>query len=490
MKTYVRSKFNERNDEKMNLTAFDTNEDRKQSGGDGTDRSARNKKGRGSVLVSLGLSIFAAIALWLFVVAENNTCSGISIQVSGIEQLMSYNYTVSAIEPSTIELVLKGKNDQIDRILSDKSLVAATIHVFAHEGEEGNCLFSDVTQIKAGEYVVDVDIVLPEGVTCNTKSVKVTVSETFSRVLGKDDFRINLSNYSFGNGFSKAEEFVRENSLTVSGDEGTVSRISYIGLNIDWLKEVTDDVEAVITPVAYDSFGGVIDTKFLRFEPAQLNVAITVNKSKNFPLVLRLPEGDTGVYTLSRGTVRLIGPVALIDKIGDEIVLNEDQNFEQEPEIRALYTLEAGRFGSAVRIVEQSGNTKSLSIQVTRTEGTVQEEIVVPLSAVKIFPPEGKIYTVLEEELRITVEYSPDKNEKMTSDDLLVFLDLTNMQNGQTPVTPTVSWKPSGKFQNVRLISVSRATVNISDLPQPGGDSIDTDGDQQIQRRELYIQDL
>ena len=132
--------------------------------------------------------------------------------------------------------------------------------------------------------MVDLKITVPEGVSCNAKTVKVTIAQASSKefsTTGADlsnsgPVHLNMNNYSFANGISLDRLMIVEESITVIGDQHQVEQIDYLSLDIDWLKDLSDDATVYVTPVACDRYGDVIDSKFLRFEPASVEVNVKV----------------------------------------------------------------------------------------------------------------------------------------------------------------------------------------------------------------------
>ena len=134
----------------------------------GLSGAIKNKNTRKSIFIPLIGSIIAAFGLWLFVIWGNNTCTGITVDVVGNAQLMSNSYTVSAVEPATVDLVLKGKDEVIKRITDDPSLISASVYVFAFNDENGQRIdgvFDNEGDIAEGEYTVELKINMPEGVS-------------------------------------------------------------------------------------------------------------------------------------------------------------------------------------------------------------------------------------------------------------------------------------------------------------------------------------
>ena len=118
--------------------------------------SVKKKKRNLSVLLLI-FSLIGAVALWLFVVRDNNTVSAVTVSVTGNERLMGENLSVSLIEPQTVDIVLRGKSDQIKQILSDKSIISAKVNIFKTSqtsGNNENYIFEDESAAKVGVYTV------------------------------------------------------------------------------------------------------------------------------------------------------------------------------------------------------------------------------------------------------------------------------------------------------------------------------------------------
>jgi YbbR domain-containing protein len=433
------------------------------------------KKARRSFFIPLICSIAAAFALWLFVVWGNNTCTGIPVQVVGNEQLMSSNYTVSSIEPANIDLVFRGKTEVIKRISKDPSLVTASVSIFGTEGDASSSfIFDSVEEITPGEYTVELKFVLPEGVSCNTKSVKVTIAEAGTKdfstadadLSGKGPVRLNMSNFSFANGISLEKIVVVEENISVIGDQYKVDAIDYIALKVDWLKDLSDDAVAYVTPVACDKYGDVIDSEFLHFEPSSVQVNIKVNKQKIIHLVPKKADGDSSDYTLSVNAVRVIGSVLEIDKLKDVYEVPIEPGVLEERNV----PLEASKIGSGLRFMTEEGERNAITLVIKKTSRERKAQFSVKAEDLLLSTPPDVQFDFDKSEYQIEVLYvavDPSKTDSV-SGNAVVSLDLSKLPlaPGVYELPLKVSFTVSDNVE--RYLSVTSETVKVRVLETAG----------------------
>ncbi len=422
------------------------------------------EKGRRSVLLPLILSLIAAVGLWLFVLGSNNTVSDVQIDVLGTEQLMGSNFSVGAIDPPVVDMVLRGDAAAISRIKKDKTLIAASVNVYGTPSDRvGSYIFGEGETVKEGKYTVTLDIRLPDGVECSSKTVEVTIVPSASVVFDKTEIIIDKTNYSFANGFSLAGETVNNQTVTVIGDQETVSAIDHITLNIDWLKDIAGDVDAMVVPVAYDMYGGKIDSRFLRFEPEQVSVSISVNRKKTVSLALMQSPSDRNSYQLSTDTVTLFGPASYVDLLSDVLYINEDQDFEEQPEIAPIYTVDATSFGGKLRFCDNETDTliKTMKIEVTQTTKTVEQSILIPLEDLQIKTTEDYDCVVHTSLVELQFRYIAT-TESVVASDILLYLDLSELREGTHLLTPAVFFKSGIDAKDIEIIYKGTVEVTLT----------------------------
>lgn len=429
--------------------------------------SIKGKKSRSSVFIPLICSIVAAFALWLFVIWGNNTCTGIAVEVLGNEQLLSNNYTVSSIEPSNIDLVFRGKSDVIQRITKDPSLVTAYVNVFGDDSTPG--VFDSVENIKPGEYTVELKISVPDGVSCGSKTVKVTIAEAGSKTFSTADadlsnsgpVRLNMSNYSFANGISLDRLMIMEESVTVIGDQNKVEAIDYISLKVDWLKDFADDATIYVTPVACDKYGDEVDAKFLRFKPASVEVDVKVTKQKIIHLKPRIPEGEGADYSLSVDTLKVIGPVLEIDRLKDTIEIPVDQNLAEKK-----YELQASDLGSSIRFVTEEGERSTITIVAQKRQRTFKTTLTVSAKDIILLsaPDSGYVYELDKEEYSVDVRYVviDPENSEITSQNLVAILDLSDVRVGSNELSLKIAFLPDENVERYVLQQAEGVKVTVT----------------------------
>ena len=415
---------------------------------EGFSGEIRNKKSRWSLIVPLILSVVAAMALWMYVIAANNTCTDIPIQLTGKEKLLGSGYTVSLVEPQTVDLVLRGNSETIKKIIKTPSLVTASVSIFKKDTEEGNkgYIFED-DEVRAGDYVVSLNIQLPEGVQCNEKKVTVRISRKETKIVPTSEIRINKTAYSYGNGCYIFGESIEEQNLVVSADKETLEEIDYIALEVSGLKDLTKDFYANVLPVAYDSYGDQIDSQSLSFEPETLSLHIKVNRVKNIQLTLKTAEGDTTKYTLSQKSVRFTGASELVEILPDALCLNEEEfssgkmaveegtvyEFTAEALVKALYN---GDFDSGRIALEDEYHqtVETIRITVKAESGVLEKELELSESDIRMILPKGYHATVLDAPLKICVLYT-EAGKDISKENLLCVLQLSALTEGTHSVS-------------------------------------------------------
>ncbi|MBQ9467816.1 MAG: hypothetical protein IJU52_02280 [Clostridia bacterium] len=436
--------------------------------------SVKKKKRNLSVLLLI-FSLIGAVALWLFVVRDNNTVSAVTVSVTGNERLMGENLSVSLIEPQTVDIVLRGKSDQIKQILSDKSIISAKVNIFKTSqtsGNNENYIFEDESAAKVGVYTVKLEVTLPEGVSCAERTVTVTVSETLSKKIPTKDIGHKITNYSFSSDCSLGSMTFEQQYLTISGDVSSVNRIASVAVVSDWSKEITGDITVGgLVPIAYDDEGDVIDSRFLRFEPSVLQLNISVNKVRNVSLALLTEEGDHTVYSLSQNDMTVFGPVKLIDRLGDVFYINKSDfesgnrtvadSYELRPEQVANSVSGGALYSDQVRFTDLGGNEVSfIRISVRKDDSKKTVTVVVPAGKWSILTDGGFEYSV-GEDYPVTVTYIPKEKDVPSADDLVCFADLRGKGEGVYMQTPVIAVKNVEKYYEIEIAPLDPLSVGI-----------------------------
>ena len=136
-----------------------------------------------SIILPLFLSLIAAIGIWAYVATENSLVSGLTLQINGKETLQTAGYTVTTVDPQNVDVVLNGKAELTSKVVKDRSRITARINLFkddVHNDEKNKeyYVFENVDDIRDGTYTVQIEFILPDGVTCEPKTVSVVISKS------------------------------------------------------------------------------------------------------------------------------------------------------------------------------------------------------------------------------------------------------------------------------------------------------------------------
>lgn len=454
--------------------------------------SVKKKKRRLTVLLLI-VSVVAAVAFWLYVVSENNTVNGVQFNILGNERLMGENLSISSVEPSVIDVVLRGKSDQIRQIVADKSLVEAKVNIFKSTQEtegEGYCIFENESDAKVGTYTVKVEVILPNGVTYADKEVTVTITEIATKRIETRDIGHKITNYSLSPDCTLDSISFEQQWLTVSGDVKSVNSIASISVVSDWSKEISGDITiGGLVPIAYDSEGDEIDGRFLRFDPSVLQLNVSVNKSRTINLGVVTDSGDLAKYELSPSSVVVYGPIRVIDKLDGTYILNEAEFEAGTSTVASSYELRAediarsvsggALFTDRVRILDLGGNEKSfVNVSVNRTESRKTAEIVIPSDRWIVLTDEG-FDGSLESDYTVKVSYVSRDGKTPQAEDLLCLADLSGKGAGSDKVMPYIGLvDPQDylefSFDALQPVSVWIVATGQVNVPTPTETPVDT----------------
>lgn len=259
-------------------------------------------------------SVLASIALWMYVSYIDNPdvtipVSGIRVEFLGEDTLTDNNLIITGVDENAITLRFTGKRNDLSTLSNSNVTVSVDLSGTAVAGVAGVHQLSYTVNYPDNISASDA-VVTGASVDYITVTVEKLLEKTVP-VKGSYEGEI-VDGYQ-----AEPLEFAPK-TITVSGPETVISRVSYVWVSLerDNLSEtVTEEVPVVLM----DSDGNEISSDYLILSQDTIVVTLNIVMIKEIPLTVNLIEGAGAT---SENTIITISP-ASITVSGDPEALGE-----------------------------------------------------------------------------------------------------------------------------------------------------------------------
>ena len=294
-----------------------------------------------SKLITMAISLLAAICLWIYVVTVVNpegttTISNIPVTFSGAEVLREdQGLVLSGDYQDMVTVSFTGKNSDMKKLEQNKDEISAVV---------------DVSKIRSTrDYTLSYDLLLPDAVPDSAvtitdrtpgnitvhveKLVKkpVPVKGDFSQVEVAEGYMLDSTTFDY-------------DTVTVEGAESVVNQIEYALISMN-RTNVDKTISEQLDYTLVDANGDPVDTSELTMDVQAIDVTLTVVMYKEVQLDVKFIDGGGATssdvsYTIDPETITLSGDATalegvntiLLDNIDlSAIMKNEDTVLRQSP---------------------------------------------------------------------------------------------------------------------------------------------------------------
>ena len=278
-----------------------------------------------SKLITMAISLLAAICLWIYVVTVVNpegttTISNIPVTFSGAEVLREdQGLVLSGDYQDMVTVSFTGKNSDMKKLEQNKEEISAVV---------------DVSKIRSTrDYTLSYDLLLPDAVPDSAvtitdrtpgnitvhveKLVKkpVPVKGDFSQVEVADGYMLDSTTFDY-------------DTVTVEGAESVVDQIEYALISMN-RTNVDKTISEQLDYTLVDANGEAVDTSELTMDVQAIDVTLTVVMYKEVQLDVKFIDGGGATssdvsYTIDPETITLSGDATALEGVNTILLDNID----------------------------------------------------------------------------------------------------------------------------------------------------------------------
>ena len=385
-------------------------------------------------ILSILLSLAVAVGLWAYVITVadpeyEQTYSNVKVELQNDNILDERGLTIVR-KTEYVTLRLKGNRTTLVGIKSDDLTVTANVANISQPGEYSDMAYTVKLRGNALPSAITVQKQNPEYVTLSvekemSKEVEIRVSITGSVPEG---FEADTDNPVF-----------QPETIAISGPESRVSKVAYalIDETID-IEGAEETITGEYTYYLCDKDGNPVDSKGIVANIEKINVQIPVVQVKELKLELKVTEGGgltKDDVLLDPGTIQVSGPKAILDELGDTLVIGEGLDLAK---LNKNETIASIPIELPENVVNRSGITE---VAVTVNFGDLTQKTITVTKFMAEHVPSGMTPDIVTKQLTVTLRGPKAQVDAVTETDLTVTVNLADAQAGNVtrPAVITVS---------------------------------------------------
>lgn len=379
------------------------------------------KKSEKSKLISLAISLVAAIALWIYVVTIVNPegsreITSIPVVFSGQEVLREdQGLLITEGGEQTISATFYGKNADLNKLLQSQDELTAVV---------------DVTKVRSDRtYTMSYDIKLPSsvqdaGITVTDRSPK-NVTFTVQKLVRKAvEIRGDFSGVRIADGYMLEKSSFDYDTVLVEGPEAVVNTIDCAQVTMtrtNLEKTVTESVSYTLV----DKDGNAVDTSDLTMDIDEVEVTLNVVKYKDVPLDIEFIDGGGATskdvkYDIEPKSITLSGDATVLDGINKIVLGTVDLTDMLTNKDTITLPIIIPNNAKNVTGVEEA----TVTLEICNKETAIVR--IDKANFVLTNVPEGLEATCVTQQLQVTIRADAADINKITGGKIRVVADLSN----------------------------------------------------------------
>ena len=392
-----------------------------------------------SKLITMGISLLAAICLWAYVVTVVNPdgdtiISGIPVTFSGQEVLREdQGLIIKGDYDDMVSVHFYGKNTDLKKLEQYKDEITAVVDV------------SKVRSVK--EYQLSYQLTLPNAVQAsavqvtdrNPSVITIQVEKLAKREI---EVRGDFSGVEIAEGYLLESTSFDYDTVTVEGPESVVSTISCAQIvmnrtNVD--KNITESVDYTLV----DADGNAVDMSDLTtdVDVDSIEVELDVVKYKEVPLTVNFIDGGgaTGAdasVDIDPASITLAGDATVLDSVNTIVLGNVDLGATEN---NAVLSFDIKIPNDAKNVSGEETATVTIKIRNKKTR------VIGATNIAFINTPDGFNAKSITQLVQTTVRASATDIDTIAANNLRVVADLSEYTQAgtyQVPVTIYIDGYP------------------------------------------------
>lgn len=390
---------------------------------------------RNKILSGL-LSVAIAFGLWMYVITyvsynDENTFYNIPVVFEGEAVLHDRGLMLSEKEDATITLVLSGSRSDLAKVNSSNITVKASLTGIYEPGENIPLTYSI-------SYPGDVPSNAFVEESKNPETVRVSVEKLVSNK--EIPVMVKYNGTAVPEGFmcDKENAQLDHNVILISGPGSVADQISQAIIEVD-LTEQRESISKSYRYTLCDGEGNPVDAENITVNTEEVHLDLKIRRVKEVALKVNVVYGggvaeNNVAVTLDNDTIRLSGGEAVLDALGDEILLgsinladlDKSQEVPMPINLPEGVTNETGITEVTVTVRFIGVNTREMSvanIEILNVPEGMEVDLITKKLTVIVRGPTGMLSNLTEEDIFATVDFADAEEGSSTFKAKIAFTD-------------------------------------------------------------------
>lgn len=383
-----------------------------------------------SKLTSILISIAVACGLWMYVITSvspgsEETYYNIPVVMEGESVLAERNLMITGISQTDVTLKLSGNRSDLYKVNSNNITLKANLSTILEEGS----------------HAVGYSIAYPGDVAQNAfevmsqspKYIHVKVEKRITKEVPVEVKWVGATPDGF---MSDRENKVLDyEAITVSGPASVADLIQKAIIEVD-LTEQRESISQSYRYTLCDEEGNPVDAQSITTNVEEVRLDVKIQCVKEVKLQLDVTYGgganaQNTQITVSPETIRLSGGEAVLEELGDTIVLGKINLADISQSTVRTYTIQLPE-----GVTNLTGVTEAeVSISFSGLSAP-REFVVEQIEMINI--PEGMEVDLITEKLAITVRGPSVDVNRLTAEDITVVVDFTGAEADTSTFKATI----------------------------------------------------
>ena len=405
-------------------------------------------------LAAAALSIFIAMALWLYVITtvspgSKETYYNIPVVLANESVLTERGLMITSQSATTATLVLSGNRTDLSKVDQSNITIKADLSAIY---EPGNQIPITYTTSFPGNVASNAFVIESK----SPGRIYLNVERRVSKAIPVEVKWIG----SVPDGFiaDRENKLLEHPTVQITGPQSVTDQIEKAVVEVD----LTDQRESISRDCTYtlcNVEGEPVDAGLITTNVEQIHLEVKIQRVKDVLLTYHLVEGggakaENAEIILSMDKIRVSGSEAALELMGDQLVVGTINLAEIDQNTTKTFTipLEEG-------ITNLTG-VAEVTAEIRLTGLRTKDFLVRQINVVNV--PEGLEVELITQELTIKVRGPSAQITSLKSDDVMVVVDFTGAEVG-TATFPVRAVFTDG-FRDVGIFKSE--SVSASVLPQ------------------------